>query len=246
MNLAKFIQSLIKKKVKEVSSTGYYREPLVGFAQATSPLFNTFKEVISQDHCLPTDILPEAKTVIAFFIPFSPRVVLENLGTKFVARLWAESYIFTNRLIEDTCKELCQVLGNRGMRAKWIEPTHNFDTIRLLSQWSHKHIAYAAGLGLFGRHHMLITRYGAAGRLGSLIIDREVDAYAKPPTLFHLYPICQKCDYCIKACPVSALTKEGFDKQRCYQFLLKIDNYFHDLELSDVCGKCLTGPCGLL
>jgi epoxyqueuosine reductase len=186
MSLDKFIQSLIKKKVKEVSYTGYYREPLVGFAQATSTLFNTLKEVVSQEHYLPKDILPEAKTVIAFFIPFSLRVVLENLEAKFVARVWAESYIFTNRLIKDICKELCQALGKEGMKAKWVEPTHNFDTRRLLSQWSHKHIAYAAGLGLFGHHHMLITKSGAAGRLGSVIIDREVDAYANPPLSYSI------------------------------------------------------------
>jgi len=37
-------------------------------------------------------------------------VVTENLKEKFVSKTWAESYIFTNRLIEDICKKLSQTL----------------------------------------------------------------------------------------------------------------------------------------
>jgi len=246
VNLGQFIKGFIEKRVKEANYLRYYRGPLVGFAKADSPLFNTLKAVISKDHYLPVDILPRAKTVIAFFIPFSKGVVTENLKEKFVSKTWAESYIFTNRLIEDICKKLCQTLKMEGIEANWVEPTHNFDTERLLSRWSHKHIAYIAGLGSFGRHQMLITGRGAAGRLGSIVINREVNSYANPPNIFCLHKMCQNCDYCIRACPVSALTNEGLDKKRCYQFLLKVDKYFSDLELSDVCGKCLTGPCGIL
>jgi len=45
------------------------RSPLVGFAAADDPLFRENKRVVSPAHALPEDLLPGARTVVAFFIP---------------------------------------------------------------------------------------------------------------------------------------------------------------------------------
>ena len=43
-----------------------------------------------------------------------------------------------------------------------------------MSDWSHKHVAYIAGIGSFGHHHMLITNKGCCGRLGSVVTDAVI------------------------------------------------------------------------
>ncbi|MCJ7751437.1 MAG: S-layer homology domain-containing protein, partial [Armatimonadetes bacterium] len=39
---------------------------------------------------------------------------------------------------------LAAVLEKEGFRSADLPPTHNFDTETLMSDWSHKHIAYIA------------------------------------------------------------------------------------------------------
>ncbi|MDY6824326.1 MAG: hypothetical protein SWH68_11110 [Thermodesulfobacteriota bacterium] len=42
------------------------------------------------------------------------------------------------------------------------------------SPWSHRHIAYAAGLGKFGMHDFLITEKGCTHRLGSFVVHKKL------------------------------------------------------------------------
>ena len=51
-----------------------WRDPIIGFADAQDALFPKLKEIISPTHLLPADIIPGARTVIAFFIPCSLRI----------------------------------------------------------------------------------------------------------------------------------------------------------------------------
>jgi hypothetical protein len=43
---------------------------LVAFAAPDDPLFVQLKEIVGPTHAVPRAILPEAKTVIAYFLPF--------------------------------------------------------------------------------------------------------------------------------------------------------------------------------
>jgi hypothetical protein len=49
-------------------------------------------------------------------------------------------------------------LEKSDFRSVILPPTHNFDEKKLISDWSHKHIGFIAGLGKFGLHQMLITK----------------------------------------------------------------------------------------
>lgn len=40
-----------------------------------------------------------------------------------------------------------------------------------MSEWSHRHAAYIAGLGIFGINNMLITNKGCVGRIPSFYED---------------------------------------------------------------------------
>jgi len=240
--IVNLIHSTIINTVRETPLQTKYRQPLVGFAAADDPLF----KAIAPDHLLPYDLLPAAQTVVAYFLPFDKEIIEANRKDSYVARLWAEAYIETNRLISIIGGNLQEALASHGIASAWEQATHNFDPVNLRSAWSHKSIAYIAGLGTFGHHTMLITPMGCAGRFGSLVIDRFIPPTLRPPEKLCLYEAKGSCLYCVRHCPSGALTNGGLDRQKCYDYLLEVDRYFSDLGTCDVCGKCATGPCAKL
>ncbi|TYO95905.1 epoxyqueuosine reductase [Desulfallas thermosapovorans] len=240
------IVKFITNSVLQARTVTRYREPLVGFASANDHLFTQIKQVIGPHHLHPREMLPGAKTVVAFFIPFAEDVVKANRRDKEkIAREWAVAYIETNRLISEICQELTGVLREEGIEAVAEKPTHNFNEQDLTAGWSHKSVAFVAGLGTFGLNRMLITASGCAGRLGTLVISAGVPPTPRPTEELCHYHRDGKCLYCVQNCPTGALQVQQLDKQRCYKQLLEVDSLFSDLGLCDVCGKCAMGPCAM-
>jgi len=121
------INQIIQNTVRNTRTDTKYREPLVGFASVKDLLFDRMKEVIGQHIVHPAEMLPEAKTVVAFFLPFSEDVVRANSREKGVARGWAQAYVDTNRLIMEICSELRRDLTADGIKVVYEKPTHNFN-----------------------------------------------------------------------------------------------------------------------
>jgi epoxyqueuosine reductase QueG len=235
-----------------------WREPVTAFADSSDPLFGELKQAVSPGHLMPGDILPDAKTVICFFIPFCGEVIKGNETGEAASRQWAVCYIETNILIKHISEELAALLGADGFRTGQIPATHNFDEKRLVSDWSHRHAAWIAGLGSFGENNMLITEKGCCGRFGSLVTDWPPPKKARQPEKFaattEMRERCLnrrgfKCGLCRKKCPAGAYrdgaSREGiFDRHACYARCLQNAALHSDLGLADVCGKCLCGlPC---
>jgi epoxyqueuosine reductase QueG len=190
-------------------------------------------------------LLPQAQTVVAFFVPFTEDLVNIHRHSPRIPREWSIAYIETNTLIENISQALKRELTSSGISAVTQKATHNFIEQDLTAIWSHKSVAYVAGLGTFGLNKMLITPLGCAGRFGSLVISAEIPPSPRPSEDYCRYKREGKCQYCINNCPTGELTLEDLDKQICYQQLLKVDQEFPDLGLCDVCGKCAIGPCAL-
>ena len=57
---------------KVSAGVDFWLEPLVACASAHDPLLPKLKEVVDPAHALPRDILPDAESVIVFFLPFKP------------------------------------------------------------------------------------------------------------------------------------------------------------------------------
>jgi hypothetical protein len=112
--------------------------------------------------------------VIAYFLPFDPAIPRSNHRGTFSSEAWAVAYIETNRLIAGINERINGLLEHAGFRGTRLPATHNFDEEQLMSDWSHKHVAYIAGIGSFGHHHMLITDKGCCGRLGSVVTDAAI------------------------------------------------------------------------
>ncbi len=220
---------------RQVSSWG---EPLVGFAAADDPLMGKLKSAVSPSHALPQDLLADARSVIVYFIPFAKDIPRSNRHERLASREWALAYIETNRLIVAVNEHLAQQLGQKGYSSFLLPPTHNFDTEKLISDWSHKHLAYIAGLGNFGVHHLLITDKGCCGRFGSLVTNLTVPDSERKEGEACLHRFNGSCLKCVAKCVVGALGQAHFDRHRCYRLLLENAAKFEKEGLADVCGKC--------
>ena len=245
-SIGKRIIELITDQTEKAATITQYRKPLVGFASAQDPLFDQMKEIIGPHHLHPTELLPDAQTVIAFFLPFAKTILTAHRESPQIAREWAVAYVETNKLIETISTELKRALTALGINVVTQPVTHNFNEQDLTARWSNKSVGFVAGLGTFGLNKMLITPSGCAGRFGSTVISAEIPTTPRPTLENCLYLRGAKCQFCVNNCPTGALTVQGLDKQKCYAHLLEIDKQFHDLGLCDVCGKCAVGPCASL
>jgi epoxyqueuosine reductase len=247
--LAESISATIRRLVADAGTETEYREPRIAFAAAEDPRFLELRRVAEPAHLLPQDLLPGARAVVSFFLPFAPWVVEANAERRErVARAWAVAYVETNALIGRITAHLIEALADQGIRAAAEPATHNFDPVTLVSRWSHKSVAVIAGLGSFGLHHMVITDAGCAGRFGSLILDADLPVTRGEPRERCLYYHDGSCLECVVRCPVAALAANGpasgsLDKQRCHDHLHTVAEAYGNLGLADVCGKCAIGPC---
>ena len=141
------IERLVAEYQQRSGLVTEWRTPLVGFASADDPLFEKLREVASPTHAHPSDLLPGARTVVAFFIPLGKRVAQSNIRGEHASREWAQAYIETNVLIEEVGRHMQRLLGPGEDVVAVTPATHNFDPVRLVSDWSHRHVAFIAGPG---------------------------------------------------------------------------------------------------
>lgn len=236
-------QFIEQYKIENRTATGWAK-PIVGFANAEDPIFKTLRRVVSATHLFPQELLPAAKTVIVFFLPFEKGVGRSNITGELASQEWAVAYVETNRLITALSKHMKQFLAARKYHAVTTPATHNFDKEKLVSNWSHRHIAYAAGIGNFGLNNMLITERGCCGRIGSFVTDLSVPPDGSMDKETCLYRYDSSCSQCVDRCVNTALFKDHFDRRNCYEMCLKNKDRFKQIGKADVCGKCLVGlPC---
>jgi epoxyqueuosine reductase QueG len=243
MNKEEIIR-FIKNEINNNNHRLYFREPLVGFSSAEDELYNNIKEIVGKHHLYPRDILPEAKTVVSFFLPFSRELITGNRGEQ-VTEEWALSYIDGNGLINDTCEKLVEELKKSDIKAATQKATHGYDKTILAAAWSHRSAAYVSGLGRFGKNRMLITNAGGAGRYGSVVISESLEPDKRPEVDYCLSFSGKACSYCLKICPVGAFTDDSFDRFKCEKRVEEVNDSFPHLERCSVCGKCVVGPCAI-
>lgn len=244
------IKELIKDFIDEYKVVNdiqtKWREAVIAFANAKNPIFLQLKQVGDEDHKLPHELLKNANSIISFFIPFSEDVVLSNSNGMNASKEWAIAYIETNQLIVDLTKFLGKSLKEKNYEYFEIPPTHDFDRSKLMCYWSHKHVAYIAGLGKFGLHKMLITEKGCCGRFGSIITSAKIDATERVGYEYCLYFQDGSCTQCVDKCSFDVLHIDSFDRHKCYEICLRNGQLYSNLGKSDMCGKCACGiPCSL-
>ena len=249
--MEKLIRQLIIEYVNHYpvlrQTSNMWQEPIIAFAAADDDLFMTLKAAISPTHALPTDLLADAQSVITYFIPFSKDTVTSNIVGRETSKEWAIAYIATNKLILDLNIHVQSALCQQGYTASILPATHNFDTTKLISDWSHRHVAFIAGLGKIGLNNMLITEKGCCGRLGSIVTNLKLQPTLRSNHENCLYKHQGLCKKCVERCVNGALTETSYDRHLCYDMCLNNADLYNTLGLTDVCGKCLVNlPCSFI
>ena len=111
------IRETIQEEEKKYSKT-YWKEPIIGYAHAKDPLFNHIKGWVSEKHALPHDILPDAVSVIVFFIPLMDDIVTSNIPGRNASYEWGEAYIKTNQVIATINASIAKVLTKQNYQCK--------------------------------------------------------------------------------------------------------------------------------
>jgi epoxyqueuosine reductase QueG len=247
-DLRRFAEAFVAEEPDRMGTDGWWQAPLLVTAPVDSR-FARLSQIAADDHMLPTDLLPGARSVIVFYVPFIKELVKDNRKGERPCRNWGLAYVQTNDLIGRLTRALGDLLTGHGFKSGLTPATHNFDETKLMARWSHKHLGHLAGLGRFGVHHMMITPKGCTGRMGSLVSEAELGDHPLMKTgEACLLKAGRECGQCIKACPVEALSEAGFERRLCWDRLndnRRVPGYFDDLpESTHVCGKCVAlMPC---
>lgn len=231
----------------EVAGLQMFEAPLVGIGAAEDALYETLKQegVVGPWHMSPAEWLPGAKTVISLFFPFTEEVKKSNresVGKPSTA--WLYGRVEGQQYLNQYIKKLSELLEEQGIKTCVPGQDERFHQVQegsiFGSNWSERHTAYICGLGTFGLSKGIITEKGMAGRLASVIIDREMIPDERKYT--GIYDYCTNCGACVRRCPAEAISlEEGKDHVKCNECLKASKEAFAPRY---GCGLCQTKvPC---
>ncbi len=246
-----------------------FTEPLIGFVRGDDPIFLKYKKIIGPHHFTPEEIMrwqagnnnvpaPRAEdlSVVSFILPITKITKDDNTNMKdWLAARWAQTRLLGEIFSQTFVREIVAYLMENGILAVSPDVTPMFNKKRYpevgwASPWSHRHMAYAAGLGTFGMHDFLITEKGCAHRTGSFVVNLKLAPNRQRPDDIHAHCLHyqgKKCLRCATHCPVYAITAEkAHNKETCYKRVAKSLFYcnknYHIFIYG--CGLCATGvPC---
>ena len=202
-------------------------------ADGDDAAFEAFRTAVSGRHLMPREVLaqhapPEADLsrirVAAWAMPFTAPIGRANRGQSWPARLYSAARNNGGALVFLVAQRLVERLRRRGCAAVAPALTDAYDAFRspehtFASTWSERHVAWAAGLGLFGLTNALITARGIHVRFGSVVTNLAVEPTPRAGDEWRAP--CRAsagalCGHCIARCPVGAISSEGLDKEKCY------------------------------
>ncbi|OVE73766.1 hypothetical protein BVX93_00880 [bacterium B13(2017)] len=148
--------------------------------------------------------------------------------------LYAFHYRRINQLLDNLEIKLTTHIEQRGYNALPIPASQVVDFKKMTAHLSHRHIAYLAGLGWYGRNNLLVNEhYGSHLRFATILTDMPL------PINEPLKNDCGACKACVNACPANAIHNsfEDFNKDDCQAKLKefsKIPGISHY-----ICGICV-------
>ena len=233
---------LIQEYCRERKLPVIWRKPVVRFADANGAGFSELQQIVTPEHHVPRDYLPEAKNVLSWFLPFLPEVGRNNLEGTLSSPQWADAYLVTNEMAARVNEQMVTFIQTEmGVAAAVPSDAGMIGTDNPRSRWSQRHVAYLAGHGSFGLNNMLISDAGSVGRYFSVVTALPVEPDCPVTEERCLWKRNGSCGLCVKRCEAGALTETGFDRFRCLaQCLKNMERY----PGADVCGKCTVElPC---
>lgn len=235
------IAAIISDKMQQLGRDDLYRQPIVSFSAAQDKRYNRLKTIIGDWHLNPTELLPEAESVISYFVPFTKGVTQSPEEANDGAYLWAEAYEVVNEYFSVINEAVAEHLMRQCYPTKSIIVTYDQKVLKAI--WSHRSAAVISGLGTFGANGLVITDKGSSGRFGSIITSAKLRPNVNRVSDKCNYKKDGSCGLCFKICPVNALFPDRFEKFICKDKLLKNDKSLketNDFQHVDTCGKCIS------
>jgi epoxyqueuosine reductase QueG len=268
-----FVKTSPLNRLESFGGDPIFEEPLIGFANSDDPLFIEYKKVVHELHFSPREMLtlhlsealkdeaPQLAgvSVISFILPINRETLRANAGEKEGPSLrWNHTRWKGQDFITGLSTYLVSLLESIGVHALAPEISPYFKILQVsggfTSNWSQRHIAYAAGLGTFSLNEGFITSKGMAMRCGSVVAGIKLKPSIKPYE--HHLANCLfynsgKCGECIRRCPGGAISENGHDKLKCFGVLFVKQKLWMEGEHGSEyignyagCGLCQTGvPC---
>lgn len=238
---ADFLESSEANRPAALGGIRIYDPPIGAVASAEDPLFEGLKDpkAVGPIHRSPIQWLPGARSVLSLFFPFSKELRISNRNFGLPSFEWLYGRIEGQSLLTSTLVSLEKVAAAKGGTALAPCADARIEVIDRKCNWSERHVAYIAGLGTFSLSRALITKAGAAGRLGSILLEEELAPTVRPYSGLEDY--CTRCGACIARCPPGVISAAGKDNAACSAYLDGLKIRFAPRY---GCGKCQTStPC---
>lgn len=246
-----------------------WEKPIIGVAAGNDTYYDFLKEHIGEFHWTPAEAFskkygvnpePSKLSVISIVFPQTEETKeMQNKARVFPCDNWLVSRGEWESVMDEFTSKLEVALEKEGIKAASIDQIkefsrHTSENLGIASNWSHRHIAFAAGMGTFGLSDGFITEKGKAVRMTSVIVEAELEPTPRGdrgPYDWCLYFKSGICGSCIRRCPVRAISEKGHDKIACsnYKDTKCADNWPEHIEhsgYSTPCGLCQTKiPCAV-
>lgn len=217
-----------------------FDEPMVGFADGDDPIFEEYKKIIGDFHLTPREALerhfaskgssqehPAGISAISYILPVTYETRLSLRKETIIPSLrWNHTRWHGQDFINELSSYVVSLLEGLGFQAVAPESAGFYKLKNLpegyVSNWSQRHVAYAAGLGTFSLNDGFITAKGMAMRCGSVVTDAGIEPSPRlykgylANCLFYDEDSCQRC---AERCPAGAISEKGHDKNKCMEFL---------------------------
>lgn len=249
-----------------------WERPLIGIASGNDSYFDFLKEHIGSFHWKPLDIFQlkygkkedwesiEEQNLRVVSMAFPQTMETNEAQIKernCPSKNWIVSRGEWEPLMKQFSGRLVEALEKMNIRCVSIDLQPEFsreisENLGIASKWSHRHGAYAAGLGTFGLSEGIITEKGKAVRITTLVVELPLEVKPRPYTTHNewcLYFKDGSCGLCIDRCPVHAISEKGHDKEICAAYEDEVEEKYYpeDIDNSNYifgCGLCQVGiPC---
>jgi len=262
--IERFVQEDESNRLELLDNSQIYQKSLVGFVSGDDSIFLQLKTVIGKFHLTPREALTKicqvprdsSIGVISYILPISQATRDQNASmADKPSERWAHTRLFGQQFNDKLQLHVVAFLEQQGFVAcapdleKSIFKQIMDKKVGWASTWSQRHVAYAAGLGTFGLSDGLITPVGKAHRIGSVVVNQQLDSLPDRSEDIHAnctYFQTGGCMACARRCPAGAITENGHDKNKCGEFVFSQTDYIRETYGINMyaCGLCQTGvPC---
>ncbi len=153
----------------------------------------------------PTTLLPKVKAIVVLgYRELDGAMTTANPRMSFASRMGSMELSLKNNYLMAR-----HIENNYQVKALPVPVSYPLDmspkVMGLVGDLSLRHAAVAAGLGVFGRHNLVIhPRFGTRIIFTAVLTQLPLDS--DPPVENEL---CNECNLCIEACPAHALDQQG-------------------------------------